>query len=77
MDHYSSEINSARYNNDAKWSPSVAINSYSKNEKFHNKLIGTVPGNTTYIDIINKGKKAKIFCGSMIKVLVTKNLIFI
>ena len=39
----------------------IVINSYPENNKLYNKLKKTVPGNTTYSDIVNKGRKVKIF----------------
>ena len=47
--------------NDANRRSPVVINSYPENDKLHNKIKRTVPGNTTYSGIINKGKKVKIF----------------
>ena len=60
--------------NDANRRPPIVINSHPKNDKLHDKLKRTEPGNTTYSNIINKGRKANIFGTIMIKGICNKEL---
>ena len=59
--------------NDANQGRPVVINSYPENDKH---FIKTLPGNSTYSDIINKGRKVKIFGTSMIKGIRNKEFNF-
>ena len=63
--------------NDANPRPLIVINSYPENDKLHNKLKRTIPGNTSYSNISKKGKKVKIFGISMTKGIRNKEFNFI
>ena len=62
--------------NDANRRPPIVINSYLENDKLHDKLQRTLPANTTNSDVINKGRKVKIFGTSMIKDIRNKEFNF-
>ena len=47
--------------------PSVVVNNHPENDRLNEKIKRVVPGPSSYVDIVNNGKKVKIFGTSMIK----------